>query len=54
MAHDNIKMDMGNRALATYKQHGLFFYKPFHQFFGPSKIIYQLRCMLKNIKQENP
>src|SRR6476620_8529847 len=54
MAHINVKMHMGDRALPTYKQHRIFFYKSFHQLFRPGKVLGELWCMLENIKQEDP
>src|SRR5690348_16358019 len=54
MAHIYIKKNMGNGALAADKKHRVFFYKALHQVFGPGKIIYHLRRMLKDVEQEYP
>lgn len=54
MAHVNIKMQMRDRALATYKEHGILFYKALHELVRPGEILNQIGRMLENIEKKNP
>src|SRR5689334_2376839 len=53
MAQVDVEMNMCDGPLSPYKKHRVFLNETFHIRIRPGKIFYDLRRMLKNIKEEN-